>query len=97
VRDSVGLAGDRFINPITYVPPCWLSASISGFKATNQGTFRKESYELMMSEALDPYVAMRQAYVQLRAAQILDESEAEPTASEDETMHEDSEDENSMP
>jgi len=66
VRDSVGMAGDAFLDPVHYVPPWWVSLSISGVRGVNEGSLRREEYEAFKRDAVDPYVAMREAYIQYR-------------------------------
>ncbi len=70
LRDSLGLVGDQFLNPVRYVEPWKLSIGISGTNAANESSFYIGEYEAFKSAAVDPYVAMRQAYIQHRNKQI---------------------------
>jgi phospholipid-binding lipoprotein MlaA len=70
LRDTVGFAGDQFLNPVRYVEPWELSIGISGTKIVNESSFYIGEYETFKSSAIDPYVAMRQAYIQYRNRQI---------------------------
>ena len=70
LRDSVGMAGDQFLNPVRYVEPAEASIGISAASATNEGSFHIGEYEAFKSAAVDPYVAMRGAYIQYRSKQI---------------------------
>ena len=70
LRDSVGLVGDQFLNPVRYVEPTETSIGISAGKMTNENSFRIGEYEDFKSAALEPYVAMREAYIQYRNKQI---------------------------
>ncbi|MFC1677872.1 VacJ family lipoprotein [Planctomycetota bacterium] len=70
LRDSAGLAGGIFLNPVFYVDPTEVAVSISAVKYTNKSTFHTGEYEAFKDAALDPYVAMRQAYIQYRDNQI---------------------------
>ena len=70
VRDSVGSLGDGFLDPVHYVPPWWLSLGISGARAGNEGSLRRGEYEQFKAESVDPYVAMRQAYMQYRSKKL---------------------------
>ena len=65
-RDSVGTVGDQFLNPVRYVPPVWLSLSISAADTVNEASLRRGEYESLKADAVDPYVAVRQAYLQYR-------------------------------
>ncbi len=70
LRDSVGMVGDAFLNPVRYVKPVEASIGISAVSATNNGSFHIGEYEAFKSAAVDPYVAMRGAYIQYRSKQI---------------------------
>lgn len=70
LRDSVGLVGDQFLNPVRYVEPAETSIAISATKYTNEGSFHIGEYEVFKSAAIDPYVAMRNAYIQYRNKKI---------------------------
>ncbi len=70
VRDSVGMVGDLFLNPVFYVKPAEDSISISAGEFVNESSFRIGEYEAFKSMDLDPYVAMRESYIQYRNKQI---------------------------
>jgi len=70
LRDSVGMVGDAFLNPVRYVKPAEASIGISAVDATNKGSFHIGEYEAFKSAAVEPYVAMREAYLQYRSKQI---------------------------
>jgi len=70
VRDSLGMVGDMFLNPVRYVEPWETSAGISAVSVTNEGSFHIGEYEDFKSAALEPYVAMREAYIQYRNKKI---------------------------
>ena len=70
LRDSVGMVGDSFLNPIRYVEPSEVSIGISAFDTTNDGSFHIGEYETFKSASVEPYVAMRGAYIQYRSKQI---------------------------
>ena len=69
-RDSVGMVGDIFLNPIFYVEHTEAAISISAVKFTNESSFHIGEYEAFKSESLDPYVAMRDIYIQYRNKKI---------------------------
>ena len=73
LRDSVGMLGDQFLDPVHYVEPWEVSIGISVESAVNNGSLHLGEYEAFKSAAVDPYVAMREAYVQYRKKQIRDE------------------------
>ncbi len=70
LRDSIGMLGDQFLNPIRYVEPAEVSVGISVGRFTNESSFHLGEYEQFKSAATEPYVAMRQAYIQYRRDQI---------------------------
>jgi len=70
VRDSLGMVGDVFLNPVRYVEHTETSISISAGRGINEGSFHVGEYEDFKSAALEPYIAMREAYIQYRNKQI---------------------------
>jgi len=66
VRDSVGKVGDMFLNPTSYLDHTETVIGISGVKYVNESSFHIGEYEAFKSESLDPYVAMRNMYIQYR-------------------------------
>ncbi|MHC4412148.1 MAG: MlaA family lipoprotein [Planctomycetota bacterium] len=70
VRDSAGIVGGLFLNPVFYIEPAAAAAGISTVKFTNENSFRIGEYEAFKAAAIDPYVAMRRAYIQYRNRQI---------------------------
>jgi phospholipid-binding lipoprotein MlaA len=70
VRDSVGMAGDQFLNPLRYVDPREVSIGLSITKGVNAGSFQIGMYEDFKEDAFEPYIAMRELYIQYRHKQI---------------------------
>jgi phospholipid-binding lipoprotein MlaA len=70
LRDSGGMVGDYFLDPVTYIPPWMVSAGISGVRTVNNGSFTMKEYDAIREEAVDPYAAVRDGYTQYRSAQI---------------------------
>jgi len=70
VRDSLGMVGDVFLNPVRYVRPRETSIIISATRGINQSSFHIDEYEEFKAAFLEPYVAMREAYVHNRAESI---------------------------
>jgi len=62
--------GDLFLNPVAYVEPVETSVAITGGKMTNENSFRIGDYEDFKASAPEPYVAMREVYIQYRKKQI---------------------------
>jgi phospholipid-binding lipoprotein MlaA len=70
VRDSLGMVGDMFLNPVRYVEPTETSIYISAGRGINEGSFHVGEYEDFKAAALEPYIAMREAYIQYRNKKI---------------------------
>lgn len=71
LRDAAGKFGDIFLNPTYYIIDHTETAlSVSAFKFTNESSFHRGKYEQFKADAVDPYIAMREAYLQYRKEQI---------------------------
>jgi phospholipid-binding lipoprotein MlaA len=70
LRDGIGLAGDWFMYPLTYVSSFDLtfgeSTGIYAHEKVNDTSFKIGDYESFKESAIDPYVSMRDAFVQHR-------------------------------
>ena len=67
MRDALGRLGDTFLDPIWWVPvDIWTSIGIRAGEAVNDVSLRIGEYEALKEAALDPYVMIRNAYVQNR-------------------------------
>jgi len=71
LRDSFGKAGDWFMNPINYIESREASWAVWGFDKVNQTSFRIGDYEALKKASIDPYVALRNVYLQFREKKIL--------------------------
>ena len=70
-RDTVGRAGDLFADPMFYLQPVELAVGVSGSLRFNALGDVLPLYEDLNTVAVDPYIAMREAYVNFREAQVL--------------------------
>lgn len=70
LRDTVGMAGDLFLNPVAYVQPSEAAFGISALKKVNTTSFHIGDYEAIKEASLDPYSAIRDAYIQNRMKKI---------------------------
>ncbi|MBF0341370.1 MAG: VacJ family lipoprotein [Magnetococcales bacterium] len=71
LRDSVGMAGDALLNPLSYYPENhWTRLEIYGGKVVNHTSRHIGEYEDLKKAAIDPYIALRDAYLQMRHDQI---------------------------
>lgn len=70
LRDTVGMIGDRFLDPMTYTLTTAESAGASGVRVVNATSFRIGEYESLKAAALEPYVAFRDGYIQYRLKKV---------------------------
>ena len=70
LRDSIGRAGDFFLDPVSYVEPAEASVGIRAFDTVNNTSFRIGDYESLKKSAIDPYTALRDVYLQVRENKI---------------------------
>lgn len=70
LRDSAGKVGDIFLNPVFYVQPSDTRLGIGIGKRVNESTFHIGEYESIKNSALDPYIVIREAYIQYRNKKI---------------------------
>ncbi len=72
VRDTFGMAGEYFLNPVSYVEPTRDSLAITASKVVNNTSLKIGDYEAFKEAALDPYTSMRDGYIQNRRKKIED-------------------------
>ncbi len=72
LRDTVGFVGDFFLNPWNYLVrfPVLFTVAIGTLDRINGTSLVIGEYEDLKRAALDPYVAMRDAYYQVRQKRI---------------------------
>ncbi len=70
LRDSLGDVGDGFLHPRGYLDSLMLSAGLWTFEKVNDTSLRIGDYETLKEAALDPYQAVRDAYVQFRMKRV---------------------------
>ena len=70
VRDSVGMAGDYFLDPVNYIRPSLTSLGISAGHTFNELDDTLDLYDDLKKTAIEPYSSVRDAYVQYRRAQV---------------------------
>lgn len=73
VRDSIGMVGDYFLDPITYLDIKWQERlAIKAYDRVNRTSLTLGDYELFTETAIDPYIAVRDAFQQYRDGKIND-------------------------
>ena len=66
-RDLVGYAADSVMDPLFWIPgSTWVMYSVDFVKYTAKASDHIDQYETMKKASVDPYVAMRNAYMQHR-------------------------------
>lgn len=70
VSGTIGLIVDGYTYPVTYVSPSWLQNAMIATYILQQNSDAMPQYQAITSTALDPYVAVREAYLQNRAYNI---------------------------
>ena len=70
LRDSVGMAGDYFLKPLSYVDPFEVSMGISSYKTLNNTSLKIGDYEALKEASIDPYLSMRNAYLQYQQKKV---------------------------
>jgi len=65
-RDSVDIAGNYFLYPVNYISPWYAWLGVRGYEEVNDTSLRIGDYEFLKEAAIDPYVALRDAYIQYR-------------------------------
>jgi phospholipid-binding lipoprotein MlaA len=69
-RDTVGSLGDLMLHPFTYLNPWYVFVGTRGYEKINSTSLRIGDYEALKEAAIDPYVAIRDAYIQYRLNQV---------------------------
>ncbi|MFO7570504.1 MAG: VacJ family lipoprotein [Smithellaceae bacterium] len=65
-RDSLTIVGDHFLYPPGYIEPWYAWLSVWSYEKINAASLRIGDYESLKGAAIDPYVAMRDGYIQYR-------------------------------
>jgi len=69
-RDTVGLAGDTFLDPTTYLLSWGWALGFRVARSETDLTFRINECEELTDAAIDPYAAVKDAYLQYRAKKV---------------------------
>ena len=66
LRDTIGIVGDGFLFPVNYIKPFKDAVSINAYGYFNEVSLRIGDYENLKKSAIDPYIAVKDAYTQHR-------------------------------
>lgn len=70
LRDTFGRVGDGFLDPVNYVSPIRDSVAIHAYDTLNDTSLQLGDYEDLKEASIDPYLAVKDAYVQHRKSLI---------------------------
>ncbi len=70
LRDLVGTATDAFLDPLNHISRLETVAAIQSYKYINKTSLHLGEYEELKASALDPYTALKDAYVQYRNEEV---------------------------
>jgi phospholipid-binding lipoprotein MlaA len=69
-RDSINIAGDYFLAPVSYINPWYDWLAVRAYEEVNDTSLSIGDYESLKEAAIDPYVAIRDAYHQYRQKKV---------------------------
>jgi phospholipid-binding lipoprotein MlaA len=70
VRDAAGRGGDIFLHPFWYLFDSRTGVAVRAGQAVNDTSLRIGEYEDIKAAAIDPYLAVRDGYIQYRQGQV---------------------------
>lgn len=71
-RDTLGYVGDYFLTPTSYLNPWYWSMGAKSYDKLNEVSLRIGDYESLKDASVDPYEAVRDAYLRLRLKKMND-------------------------
>ncbi len=69
-RDAVGFVGDTFLDPLTYIPDTEAAIGANAVRSETNLSFKIEDIDELTGAAVDPYIAVRDAYIQSREKRV---------------------------
>lgn len=66
LRDSISLPAEYFLYPVSYIEPWYAWLGVRSWKVVNDTSLQIGDYESMKEAAIDPYLSMRDIYIQYR-------------------------------
>ena len=70
LRDAAGLGSDVFLHPLWYLVDFRTGVAIRAGRAVNDTSLQIGEYEDIKAAAIDPYLAVRDGYIQYRKGQV---------------------------
>ena len=62
--------GDYFLYPVSYIYPWYINRGVWAYEKVNHASLRIGDYESLIGAAIDPYVSIRDAYIQYRMKEV---------------------------
>jgi phospholipid-binding lipoprotein MlaA len=69
-RDAVGFVGDTFLDPLSYISPTEVAIGANAVRSETNLSFKIEDIDELTGAAVDPYIAVRDAYIQSREKRV---------------------------
>ncbi len=69
-RDAVGFVGDTFLDPLAYISPAAAAIGANAVRSETNLSFKIEDIDDLTGAAIDPYIAVRDAYIQSREKRV---------------------------
>jgi len=66
LRDTIGTVGDAFLTPVNYINPIEDAVAVSSYEYFNGASLHVGEYEDLKESAIDPYIAVKDSYIQHR-------------------------------
>ena len=66
VRETIGFVGDSFMSPVSYIEPAEAAFGVSAYEKLNKTSLELGTYEDLKAASVEPYIGLRDAYVQYR-------------------------------
>ena len=66
IRETIGMAGDSFLNPVSYIDPSEAALGVTAYEILNKTSLELGTYEDMKAASVEPYIGVRDAYIQHR-------------------------------
>jgi phospholipid-binding lipoprotein MlaA len=66
LRDTIGTVGDEFLTPVNYINPVEDALAVNSYEYFNGVSLHIGEYEDLKESAIDPYIAVKDSYIQHR-------------------------------
>jgi phospholipid-binding lipoprotein MlaA len=70
LRDTIGMTGDSFLNPVSYITPFPADLGTKAYEQVNKTSLELGTYEDIIAASVEPYIGVRDGYIQHRKKQI---------------------------